>query len=118
MILQREGVVIPKTCSARKLESNRRNALRSTGPRTAAGKAVSRMNAVRHGVLSEAVVVRGSRVQETAEEFEELRKHFREGLRPVGRLEEALVERIVMAHWRLRRVLAMETEEIVRSVDS
>ena len=36
----------------RQLEANRRNALRSTGPRTAAGKAVVRDNALKHGFLS------------------------------------------------------------------
>ena len=36
--------------SARKIESNRQNALRSTGPRTDAGKARSRRNALKHGL--------------------------------------------------------------------
>jgi hypothetical protein len=34
----------------RKIEANRRNALRSTGPRTDAGKARSRRNAFKHGL--------------------------------------------------------------------
>ncbi len=38
--------------SAKKIEANRRNALRSTGPRTAAGKARSRKNALRHGLAA------------------------------------------------------------------
>lgn len=38
--------------SERRLQANRANAKRSTGPRTEAGKAVSRRNAVRHGILS------------------------------------------------------------------
>jgi hypothetical protein len=38
--------------SAKKIEANRRNALRSTGPRTAAGKARSRQNATRHGLAA------------------------------------------------------------------
>ncbi len=36
----------------KQIEANRRNARRSTGPRTAAGKAISKNNAVKHGVLS------------------------------------------------------------------
>ena len=43
--------------SFRQIEVNRNNALRSTGPKTEAGKRRSRRNAVRHGVTAEIVVV-------------------------------------------------------------
>ena len=36
----------------RQLEANWRKAFRSTGPRSAAGKAVARDNAVKHGFLA------------------------------------------------------------------
>ena len=42
--------------SYRKIEANRRNALKSTGPKTEAGKQVSRRNAVRHGLTAETVL--------------------------------------------------------------
>src|SRR5262245_2405187 len=42
--------------SYRQIETNRRNALRSTGPRTETGKRVSRCNAVRHGLTAETVL--------------------------------------------------------------
>ena len=41
--------------SERKLQANRANAKRSTGPRTEAGKAASRRNALKHGILSRSV---------------------------------------------------------------
>lgn len=41
---------IPKASSHAKIAANRSNALRSTGPRTAAGKNSSSKNALRHGL--------------------------------------------------------------------
>ena len=42
--------------SFRQFEANRRNALRSTGPKTNEGKQRSRLNAVRHGLTAETVI--------------------------------------------------------------
>ncbi len=75
------------------------------------------MNAVKHGILSGAVVVRGVQIQEQEGEFKMLREQCWECLAPVGRIEEMLVDRIVTAQWRLRRVLMAETGEIALSVD-
>ena len=119
-----DGILAPKgkkvvnyTVSEKVFSANRKNTLRSTGPRTAKGKAVSRMNAVKHGILSTEVVVRGLRIQEHENEFKALREQCWECLAPVGSVEEMLVDRIVTAQWRLRRVLLAETGEIVLSVD-
>ncbi len=48
------------------IETNRRNSRRSTGPKTRTGKAASKMNAVKHGLLAEQVVVRGENPVEFA----------------------------------------------------
>lgn len=50
-----------ETTSLAKIEANRENALKSTGPRTAEGKRRSRWNALKHGLLSQAVVRRTGR---------------------------------------------------------
>ena len=42
--------------SIRQIDANRRNALNSTGPKTAEGKERSRRNAVRHGLTAETVI--------------------------------------------------------------
>ena len=42
--------------SLRQIEANRRNALRSTGPKTDDGKQHASRNAVRHGLTAETVI--------------------------------------------------------------
>ncbi len=42
--------------SENQVEANRRNAAKSTGPKTAQGKQVVRMNALKHGLRAERVV--------------------------------------------------------------
>jgi len=42
--------------SSKQIEANRRNSLKSTGPKTDAGKRSSRCNAVRHGLTAETVI--------------------------------------------------------------
>jgi hypothetical protein len=103
--------------SVEQIEANRRNALESTGPRTAGGKAVSRMNAVKHGILAREVVLRGEHDGERRREFETLCRRFWEHFAPVGPMEEMLVERIVTAYWRLHRVLIAERGAIARNLD-
>ena len=43
--------------SVKQIEANRRNALRSTGPKTEDGKQRASQNAVRHGLTAETVIV-------------------------------------------------------------
>jgi len=43
--------------SQKKIDANRANARKSTGPRTAAGKAASRANAYRHGMRARTVIM-------------------------------------------------------------
>lgn len=104
--------------SAKQIAANRRNARKSTGPRTPEGIAVSKMNALKHGILSREVLVYGLHLQESAAELEALHQRFRDDLDPKGPLEEMLVDQIVTAHWRLRRALTAESGEIALSVDA
>jgi len=106
-----------KITSPWRLAANRRNAQKSTGPKTPVGRAVSKMNAVKHGILSKEVVVRGLHIKESRREFAALHQRFRDELLPAGPLEEMLVDQIVTTHWRLRRALTAESGEIVLSVD-
>lgn len=101
-----------KTMSLVQVEANRANALKSTGPKTAWGKANSRWNALRRGVLVREVVLHGGTDGERAVEFQGVHRQFWEALEPVGPIEEVLVERMVTAYWRLHRVLVAERGEI------
>lgn len=106
------------TTSARQIAANRSNAAKSTGPRTGEGRAVSKMNALKHGILSRQVLVRGLILQESEAELEALHQRFRDEFQPEGPLEELLVDQIVTAHWRLRRALSAESGEIALNMDS
>ena len=106
-----------RALSVKQIAANRRNAQESTGPKTANGKAISKMNALKHGILSKEVVVRGRCIKEDDREFAALHQRLCEDLKPVGLLEEMLVDQIATAHWRLRRAMKAESGEIALNVD-
>lgn len=74
------------------------------GPKTEEGKAVSRLNALKHGLLSKAVLLES----EDAKTLNELTTDMREEFSPQGPLEEILVDRIASCYWRLRRAVWVE----------
>ncbi len=90
--------------SLKKIQANRRNALKSTGPKTPERKDTARLNALKHGLLSQEVLL--PREDEAA--LKELGERLRAELQPVGELEGQLVERIVATQWRLRRLNRVE----------
>ena len=85
--------------------ANRRNALRSTGPRTPEGKARVRVNPVKHGMTATHTVVLP---MESAEEYTTFAESVRAELKPVGLLEGELVDQIIACLWRRRRMSRME----------
>lgn len=91
--------------------ANQANAQKSTGPKTAAGKATVGQNAIRHGILSTRLFLEG----EDPAEFVTLQDELRQTLLPVGVLELALVEKIAVALWKQRRLVAAETAFLERS---
>ena len=85
--------------SPAKVATNRENALRSTGPRSAEGKEISRRNALKHGLLAQAVLL----ASENATDLADLDRRLCAALRPGDDLEHLLVDRVVSCAWRLRR---------------
>jgi hypothetical protein len=90
--------------SAKRVQANRQNALKSTGPKTQQGKDVARLNATKHGLLSQEVLLPG----EDEAAFTELSESLNAQLQPLGELESMLVEQIIAARWRLRRLRRVE----------
>jgi hypothetical protein len=90
--------------SDKQIRANRRNARKSTGPKTQQGKAAVSHNALKHGLLSRQTLL----PNEDETSLMRLSEHLHSQLQPVGELESLLVDRIVAAAWRLRRVLAVE----------
>ena len=83
----------------RQVEANRRNAARSTGPKSEAGKAKSRVNAVTHGLASETVQDSGR-----SEAFEARRAAWGAEQGPLGESAGWALDRAVAASLRIERV--------------
>jgi hypothetical protein len=77
----------------------------STGPRTDAGKAISSMNSLKHGLTSRRVVLPG----ENQADFDHLQNQLLDEHAPVGALETELVAEIAACLWRLQRARRYES---------
>ena len=104
------------TTSDERMAANRANAQKSTGPKTREGRAASRMNALKHGLLSQEVLICSPHRYESEAELFALHDRFWNELQPMGPLELMLCDQIVTTHWRLRRVLAAESAEMALSL--
>src|SRR6266702_1232117 len=106
------GAQVPKpnqlaTVSKRKLQANRENAKKSTGPKTRKGKEYSRRNALKHGLFA-MNSMDFDVLQEDPEQYQELLEGLREQYQPSGQAEELEVERVALCWWRLKRVWSYE----------
>src|SRR4051812_28202092 len=97
--------------SDKKAEANRRNALKSTEPKTPEGKEAIRYNAIRHGLLSKDILLPG----EDEATLMELSEHLRNQPQPVGEVENLLMEHIISSTWRLRRLGRVEAGIFTRA---
>ncbi len=92
--------------TAEKINANRENARKSTGPRTAEGKARSSQNATRHGLASQRLIVR----DDEQDEFFNFHKQLRNRVKPVGAMEEEVFRQVLRSSWNLRRIERLEDE--------
>lgn len=91
----------------RQIEANRRNAQKSTGPRSDAGKAASAANALVHGFTAARTMVLAD---EDEDAFATMRRCVVADLDPLDAVQAALAQRIAILLWRLERASRLEAE--------
>jgi hypothetical protein len=95
------------------IEANRRNALKSTGPRTGAGKTASRMNALKHGIDAHAAVLPG----EDPDAYQALADDYRRRFSAATAEQTFLVETLIQSDWNRRRYARIQAELTARLLD-
>jgi hypothetical protein len=101
--------------SAARIHANRMNALRSTGPRTTAGKRRAALNAVKAGLYAKHLVI--GALGESQEELASFCRAVIGDLDPRGAVEREVAERIAALLWRLRRPARAETATMAAAID-
>jgi hypothetical protein len=113
-----DGSTTEKPTSQKKIEANRRNALRSTGPRTVRGRRTVSRNAIKHGLLAREVVILTGDGAESLKEFRKLCDQLEAHYQPANIMEAKEVETIACCLWRLARVQRAEKGELRKGSDS
>ncbi len=93
-----------------KIEANRRNSLKSTGPKDTS---VSRFNALKHGLTSEKIVVTPF---EDKREYTSLLNSLIQDFQPQTTIEYVLIECMASSVWRSRRIIRSEKAEIEEKI--
>ena len=88
------------------IEANRRNSQKSTGPRTAAGKAIASQNAIGSGIYAESETIR----DENASDLEALAAAYYGRFHPDAPEQRCLVDILVHSEWTLRRLRRAEAQ--------
>jgi hypothetical protein len=107
-----------KQTSPRKAAANRRNASKSTGPRTPQGKSWARLNALKHGILASQAVIATIEGRAERKLFEATVEGLAQDFQPVGAYEQLLVQEIAACFWRKRRLLMFENRAAFQSRDN
>jgi hypothetical protein len=100
--------------SQAQIDANRRNAQKSSGPRSDTGKAASSRNAITHGLTAKKHILPG----EEDHEFDALLADLISRFRPVGLGEEKLVHLIAADQWRLDRAIPYEAGILIERLNS
>ena len=100
--------------SLRKLEANRRNAEKSTGPRSEAGKCRSAQNARQHGYTADVIVLS----VEDKDIFNRMHQDLTDQYQPITVTEEQFVLEMTWARWRTHRIWNAESMHLERALEN
>ena len=100
--------------SLKQLEANRRNAQKSTGPRSVEGKAASSQNALKSGIDAKAQTLPG----EKPEALEALAAEYYDRFRPATPEARHLVDTLVSNEWLLRRFRRIEVQILKHEMEA
>ena len=92
--------------SEARIAANRRNATKSTGPKTTVGKAIVAQNAIKHGLFARQDVI----AEEEPQQYQDHRQGLLAEMSPANQMETFLAERIVSLTWRLQRAERLQNE--------
>jgi hypothetical protein len=95
---------MPPEKTEKQKTASRANGAKTHGPITPEGKRKSARNSFRHGLLAKAIVFEG----ESPKQFAALLKAFCDELQPQTPIEDLLVQKMVVNHWRQERLWGQE----------
>ncbi|MCK5126186.1 MAG: hypothetical protein KAR42_08010 [candidate division Zixibacteria bacterium] len=95
--------------SLKQIEANRKNALKSTGPKTPEGKDIASQNATRHGLYSNRIIIQSPHYREDPITYEALDKIVNKSLKPESHTQMLLADEIINNLWRSRRAMSIKT---------
>ena len=90
--------------------ANRQNALKSTGPKTAHGKAIAAINALKHGIYAKKKQC--LLPDESISRFNKFRKSLLRSFEPKDTVQQIYIEQIIVTLWRMQRIMRLETETL------
>jgi hypothetical protein len=98
--------------SERSVLASRANGAKSRGPVTPEGKRKSSLNAIRHGMLSQVLLIQG----ESQENFISLFNEIYDEFQPRPGVETTLVENMAVSRWRQTRLFNLESTGITSEI--
>ena len=94
-----------KKVSQKQIDANRRNAQKSTGPKTKEGKAKSSMNSIKYGIYSDKFLIKN----EKKEDFDEYSNGFINWLNPTNPVLLDMASQIIASGWFAKRYMIVES---------